>query len=367
MFGFSMKCTALLCLGLLPLLAFPAFADSAKLESVTLGDHQAGPSLAASELKGKVFVLFTFRAKSKRAAEALTQARELWKTHGCEELAFLATTEGGDAPKLDGLAQLSVFKQITLEGRALRERGACVFGQDGRLAYKGDLTKAAFSQALETALARARPPFRSGIKQARVVRQADEAVDKQRYGKALRALARLSQDGSAAEKAEAQRLTQRLLRFGRRQLDAVDPAQAIQTEEALNGLKKSFAKHELGKAATERLRELMRDRAFRSELEAAKLLRKLKAIARGLKPCGRCGGGGGGSMSFGDDDDDDAPPSVSLACLGCRQANRRGAGALAAGFKKLKKRCAKTSSAKLAARLEKALTGQTRGLSFGPR
>ncbi|MGE0710372.1 MAG: hypothetical protein AB7N76_26210 [Planctomycetota bacterium] len=347
-----------------PALAKPTPPKKKPALEVALGEHLHGPERAPAAFKGKVALFFAWSpADRERAPQLLAKALGLAQAAG-EELSLCAVARKGE--DLTGLDALPAYADVRVGGDPVRE--AVILRQDGTRAFRGDLLAEACEGALRRALADATPAFEVGVKAARVVKLAEQAA-KGQYGLALRGARRVKTDGSEEERAQAALLEARLARCGQRQLEALDSAEdPIGAEEALEELKKRFGSEDAGKAATERLRELRRDGAFVSELKAAKLLRKLRALARQLQPCATCAGGGG-SMSFGgDEDDEEAPlPAVSLACTGCRQKNRQLAGLLEAGCRALAKGYGATRAARAADALWKSLSGGGAGLSFGGR
>lgn len=161
-----------------------------------------------------------------------------------------------------------------------------VFDSKGDLIFEGRVGEE--EKALETACKEAPDYLVGDHPYAKLKSQAAQVAARKGLGKVLVELRKLAEGTDEASKQEAGWLMERLEPYGKALLAKAKDAETVDPERALALYQQASSQFDgdaIGTEASEAMKRLKDDPVFKKEMEAARMLKGVKASIEKLKPC----------------------------------------------------------------------------------
>ncbi len=166
-----------------------------------------------------------------------------------------------------------------------------LFDHTGQMVYNGRLGEA--DKEIATAMKNAPDPLVGEGPYKKLAGLTQKIKDRKELGKVLAALKTKHVNSTDAdEKAEAEKLVERLTSYGNRMLAKAEAKKSTEPLAAFNLYQQTatlFKGDEIGDNAEKTVKELKEDKAFQSSIKADKELAEIMAEWEKLKPCRSCG------------------------------------------------------------------------------
>jgi hypothetical protein len=189
-----------------------------------------------------------------------------------------------------------------------------LFDHKGKMIFKGHPMEA--DGKLADAMKAAPDPLVGEGPYKKLEAVAKKIIDHKDFGKILETLkTKHLNSENADEKAEAEKLVERLTKFGNRMLskaEAKKPTEPTASFNMYNEIATLFKGDEIGDKAKAVVEELKKDKDFQENMKADKEFESIKDEVEKLKPCNKCTGG-----------------AFNKTCEGCQKKNQNYSGLVA--------------------------------------